>query len=463
MSKRLIIRANFAIFGVLAGFIAVIGVLSWEGFGAAYDARQWTLHTYEVISTIDALRINMRDAETGQRGFLLTGDPAYLAPYQSGLNRVSFLQGELQRLTADNVLEQERLRTLAPLLQRRLEVLAQTIQVRRDTGLDAAMRIVNTGTGLELSGQLETILGLMTEKEQALLAERIASMNDHIGWVRRLVVAGAVLTILALLWAARLLNQAWAKSYAAEMEQRTLAQRLNTSLDSLSQGVGVFGPAHKLRHWNTCFRVLLELPPALVRVETPYAAFAEHTSQNGVVVLENEEQIDHTAMRAGEPIVSEPVLADGRQLEIRRTPTPDGGFILTISDMTKRAQAEAVLREAQKMQALGQLTGGIAHDFNNLLTVIIGNLELARIKLEPQNPLANHIERSLWAAQRGGTLTSQLLAFARKQPLAPAPIDLAATMPELVPLLRRTLGEHIDIRFVDSAGPVAGDGGSGAA
>ena len=63
-----------------------------------------------------------------------------------------------------------------------------------------------------------------------------------------------------------------------------------------------------------------------------------------------------------------------------------------------------------------------------------------------------NIERSLWAAQRGGTLTGQLLAFARKQPLAPAPIDLSADLPELMPLLRRTLGEHIDVRFVDGAG-----------
>jgi CheY-like chemotaxis protein len=66
--------------------------------------------------------------------------------------------------------------------------------------------------------------------------------------------------------------------------------------------------------------------------------------------------------------------------------------------------------------------------------------------------VVTHIERSLWAAQRGGTLTSQLLAFARKQPLSPAPIELSATFPELLPLLRRTLGEHIEVRFVDTAG-----------
>jgi signal transduction histidine kinase/CheY-like chemotaxis protein len=190
----------------------------------------------------------------------------------------------------------------------------------------------------------------------------------------------------------------------------------------------------------------------MVRIETPYAAFAEHLTTGDGSLLESEAQIEHAQQTADEPVMYERAHPDGRLLEIRRTPTQDDGFVLTIADMTKRAQSEAVLRESQKMQAIGQLTGGIAHDFNNLLTVIQGNLELARLKLEEQNPLVAYVERALWAAQRGGTLTSQLLAFARKQPLAPAPIDLSASLPDLVPLLRRTLGEHIDVRFVDSAG-----------
>ncbi len=151
-------------------------------------------------------------------------------------------------------------------------------------------------------------------------------------------------------------------------------------------------------------------------------------------------------------MVFERTRADGRQLEVRRTGLPDGGFVLTITDMTRRAQAEAVLREAQKMQAIGQLTGGIAHDFNNLLTVILGNLEFASARLASEPALQTRIERATWAAQRGATLTGQLLSFARRQPLAPRPIDLAGAMPELVPLLRRTLGEHIDIRYVETAG-----------
>jgi CheY-like chemotaxis protein len=120
--------------------------------------------------------------------------------------------------------------------------------------------------------------------------------------------------------------------------------------------------------------------------------------------------------------------------------------------MTKRAQAEGVLREAQKMHAIGQLTGGIAHDFNNLLTVILGNLELVRTRLAGDDALLGRIERATWAASRGAVLTGQLLAFARRQPLAPTAINLAATTPDLIPLLRRTLGEHIEVRYVETAG-----------
>ncbi len=213
----------------------------------------------------------------------------------------------------------------------------------------------------------------------------------------------------------------------------------------------MFSADRQLTNWNECFQTLLKLPKAMVRPGTPYAAFHEHLAEGGAAFLESEDQIRHGRGKPGEPVVYERSRADGQQLEIRRTAMPDRGFVLTITDMTTRAQAEGVLREAQKMQAIGQLTGGIAHDFNNLLTVILGNLEFVRDKPGDEQRLQSHVERATWAAQRGASLTRQLLAFARRQPLAPAAIDLAETVPELVPLLRRTLGEHIEVRYVETA------------
>ncbi len=451
MASYIVARANLVVVAVLLAVVCVVGGATWDRFSALRAARTWSQHSDAVLQTIAHLDLAVREAETGQRGFLLTGDAAYLQPYEAALGQVSDLEGELQRLTADEPAAQAHLHALAPILQRKLEELAQSIQLRRSVGLDAAMRIVRTGIGRDLTGRIETALGAMTAGEQALLDRHVAEDDRRGVWVRVLVLAGTLVSMLALVWASRMLNTAWARSHAAEVEQRRLAQRLRTSLDSLSQGLAVFGADNRLANWNDCFRILLDLPRPMLRPGTPYASFVAHTAEAGGF-LETEDQLRHGKRTAGEAITYERTRPGGRLLEVRRTAMPDGGFVLTISDMTRRAQAEAVLREAQKMQAIGQLTGGIAHDFNNLLTVILGNLELARGKLGAEPALQTRIERAVWAAQRGATLTSQLLSFARKQPLAPGPVNLAATVPDLLPLLRRTLGEHIEIRFVDSAG-----------
>src|SRR5271166_3306884 len=278
MSKQLVARANLLVFGVLFGFLALIGALTLDGFTTARAARQWTEHSYEVLGKLRDLGMAIGDAETGQRGFLLTGDSDELAPYDAALGRISILQGDLRQLTADNPAQQERLRALAPVLQHRMGQLAQMIQLRRDAGLDAATALFRTDAGRATKREIEGILGAITEAEQSLLVQRQDAAESRGEWVRRLVLVGTGFAILALIWAARMLNQAWSRSKRAEAEQRALAGRLRTSLDSLSQGVAVFGPAFKLRHWNPCFQILLGLPPAMVRAETPYAAFVEFTA-----------------------------------------------------------------------------------------------------------------------------------------------------------------------------------------
>ncbi|ACB78289.1 multi-sensor hybrid histidine kinase [Methylorubrum populi BJ001] len=452
MTRYLVARANLLVFGVLVVILALVGIVTWERLNASRDAREWSQHSYRVLAMTKDLAIALRDAERGQRGYLLTGREEYLRPYDAARDRIVVVQGELQKLTADNPAQQQRLRALAPLVLHKLEELAQTVQARRDSGLEAALRIVNTDAGRKDMREAEVVLATILADEQRLLDDRLAQNDARAMWVRWLVIGGSAIAVLTLLWAARLLNQAWSRSYRSEEQQRDLALRLRTTLDSLSQGVAVFDPDRKLKNWNECFQVLLDLPKAMLRPGTAYSAFVEHTAEPGCPALETEDQLRHGSRNPGEAVTYERDRADGHHLEIRRTPMPDGGFVLTISDMTKRAQAEGVLREAQKMQAIGQLTGGIAHDFNNLLQVILGNLEFVRAKLDGDAKLQQRVERAAWAAQRGATLTGQLLAFARKQPLAPAAIDLAATMPDLIPLLRRTLGEHIEVRYVETAG-----------
>lgn len=109
-----------------------------------------------------------------------------------------------------------------------------------------------------------------------------------------------------------------------------------------------------------------------------------------------------------------------------------------------RNMAESLL-QSQRLESVGQLTGGVAHDFNNLLTVIIGNTELLQEKLDDDD-LSEMAEMIANAAHRGAELTHRLLAFARRQPLEPKSLDLGKLIASIDPLLRRTLGEHIDIK-----------------
>lgn len=118
-------------------------------------------------------------------------------------------------------------------------------------------------------------------------------------------------------------------------------------------------------------------------------------------------------------------------------------------EVAERLRAEDALRQAQKMEAIGQLTGGVAHDFNNLLTVIIGGLDtIKRSKPGDHARIARAANLALLGAQRAASLTSRLLAFSRRQPLEPRPVELNALVREMTELLHRTLGEQIELEAV---------------
>ena len=128
--------------------------------------------------------------------------------------------------------------------------------------------------------------------------------------------------------------------------------------------------------------------------------------------------------------------------------------ILAINtDITEHLALEEQLQQSQRLEAIGQLTGGVAHDFNNLLTVILGNSELLEEQLEEASPLRASAGLIRGAAERAAELTRRLLAFARRQPLAPQIVDVNELIYGLTPLLRPSLHEHLEIDIVPCPTP----------
>jgi PAS domain S-box-containing protein len=118
-------------------------------------------------------------------------------------------------------------------------------------------------------------------------------------------------------------------------------------------------------------------------------------------------------------------------------------LITIVEDITERRALDEQSRQSQKMEAIGRLAAGVAHDFNNLLTVIIGFNELTIDRLDPDHPSRPDLEQAILASRSAATLTSQLLAFSRKQMLRPEVLDLNVIVGRMEMLIRRTIGEHV--------------------
>ena len=177
--------------------------------------------------------------------------------------------------------------------------------------------------------------------------------------------------------------------------------------------------------------------------------FATILSSVGLLILFGAAWLAWSAWRARSEQRDEEERSNALELAVdERTAELSEANARLVAEMGERAAAEDRLRQAQKMEAVGQLTGGIAHDFNNMLGVVIGGIELAKRRLDP--PVAaieRHLDNAMEGANRAAALTKRLLSFARAEPLLPVPADANALIANMAEMLDRTLGDTIEVRI----------------
>jgi PAS domain S-box-containing protein len=189
---------------VFWGFLVAAGILvfvGWESYrytvrvDEAADARR---HSYEGQLTLDEVAARLVDAETGQRGYLLTGDEAYLEPYREAIKNLDQVMGQLKVLTVGNPDQQKHLHALEPLIEKKLAELQMTIDLRRKEGFAAANQVVLAGHGKQWMDEIRVVLGEMRDEGNDLRRIRTQEMKTVLARTSRLVVAGNLLSIVLL-------------------------------------------------------------------------------------------------------------------------------------------------------------------------------------------------------------------------------------------------------------------------
>jgi PAS domain S-box-containing protein len=225
------------------GFVvaAIIQVFAgWESYRNTTrfaEAADWQKHTYEVLRTLDETESRLVDAETGQRGYLLTGDEAYLDPYRTAIKNIYQVTGHLGDLTSDNPNQQKRILTLEPFIENKLTELQSTIDLRRQGLIVAANQVVLQGSGKQWMDQIRSLVSEMAKEENDLLRIRTERVNESITTSTRAITIGTLVSVLLLLVCFGLLSRELTERNRAQAALAKSEKWSSTTLGSIGDAV----------------------------------------------------------------------------------------------------------------------------------------------------------------------------------------------------------------------------------
>jgi PAS domain S-box-containing protein len=446
------------VLGAMTVFLAINQLVT------ARESRAWVTHSRNVIETAQSLFMRVQDVESGTRGYLLSGgDPGLLDAYDTGRAEIPQLEAKLRTLASDNPAQVARVDRLNAMIDQRVAVSVRRVELYRSGRKAEATASGNRPGKAAMDGVRAAMADIMTA-ETALLEQR----TRHAGEVEALsFVVGLTASALALIGLAALivsmglanrrLAHAMRELQAAEAAQRESEARYRAifanTADMLSVievgGDGQFrmtevNPAYERATGSST----LQLRGVDLRWMAPEPQAGELISHLKNVVSGGKPIFtrDRVAMPGGQRIW-ESIL-----VPVRNAKGVIDRILASSRDVTERENAQDQLRRAQRMEAVGHLTGGVAHDFNNLLQVIRGNLELLATMVEENESASARVKNALHGANRAAQLTRQLLAFARRQPLEPKVVSLGRLVSDMAEMLRRTLGESIEVETVIAGG-----------
>ncbi len=365
--------------GICALLIGLNVQLMFSNTRQLHEHSAWVAHTHAVIGGIQSILSLMKDAETGQRGYLITGDPRYLEPYDASIVAINEKVGEVAKLTADNPSQQARFPELKDRIAKRLALLAGNIEARRDRGLEAARQNVLSGLGKAEMDALRALTAEMTRDEERLLEERSGEAQRSYRWALATgVLAGVAALVVVIALVVVLQRHYVARSRAAAViyNQREL---LRVTLASIGDAIVTTDVHGRVTYLNVIAEALTgwkQADAAGIPLERVFNIVNEDTRR----VVENPAM---RALREGiiVGLANHTVLIarDGSERPIDDSASPirdeSGeivGCVLVFRDVTERRDAERQIRVRVEQLAEGdrrkdEFLATLAHELRNPL------------------------------------------------------------------------------------------------
>jgi PAS domain S-box-containing protein len=446
-------------------FLVIIGVsmLAFFSTQRLIDEGSRLQRSQAQLVEITRFLSDLKDVETGGRGYALSDDLRHYQREQTGIAATRASAAKLRALAQDDPQLNRSLDRLFALAEQRIGASEQLVAQRHDR--EATRR--NLAEGLLLMDRIrDEVASILSAQQDRHRAEEWQLARE--GWVTSIALAvGVALCLAAIAWLFSLRGREVRERRQLEEELRAFNLELEDRVQERT--------AEVKRARDLLDAVVENLPDMVLLKEADGEGFryiylnsaGERLigRDRGEVIGKTETDLFPTDEAASVRECNHAVIESGgpRTFTDRRLTTPDGvrsvetrmvpigngrhrQILAIIRDVTDSKTREEQLRQLQRMDAIGRLTGGVAHDFNNLLAIIHGNSELLRQRLEKGSEAADMADDVIGASARGAELVRRLLAFARMQHLEPEAIDLNARLPNLLSLLERSLGENVQVQ-----------------
>jgi PAS domain S-box-containing protein len=223
-------------FGLALAILLVISILEYQNARALVAANRWVVHTHEVLTELEATLSAVKDAETGRRGYVTTGDERELAPYFTSQSELPARIRHLRELTADNTHQQQRLDKLEPLMAAKMATLQESIAIRKTKGLEAASQTLLTERGTEVMDQIRDAIARMETEERGLLEIRNKASEAGARTVIWVLSLGSISALVLLALAFSMLNVEMAARKRAEQKFRRLLEAAPDAIVVVDRG-----------------------------------------------------------------------------------------------------------------------------------------------------------------------------------------------------------------------------------